>query len=33
MVDDGGDVLVPSLGFGEIDGGSSLHPQRGLASM
>jgi hypothetical protein len=33
MVDGGGDVPGPSSGFGEVDGGGSLHPQRILVSM
>jgi hypothetical protein len=33
MVDGGSDGSGSSLGFGEVDGGGLLHPQRGLASV
>jgi hypothetical protein len=33
MVDGGGDGSCLSSGFGDVDGGSSLYPQRGLASV
>jgi hypothetical protein len=33
MVDGDGDGFGSSSGFGEVDGGGSLHPQRGLASV
>jgi hypothetical protein len=33
MVDGTGDVPSLNSGFGKVDGGGSLHPQRGLASM
>jgi hypothetical protein len=33
MVDGGGDGPGPSSGFGEVDGGGSLRPQCGLASV
>jgi hypothetical protein len=33
MVDGGGSDSGPSSGLGEVDGGGSLRPQRGLASV
>jgi hypothetical protein len=33
VVDGSGDGSSPSSGFGEFDGGDSLHPKRGFASV